>query len=484
MATRKALVLVDGRFQELDIAVDTLEGGLTASNVVDIAEGLDIIASDAATAAAGNPGATTAFVSFPPRPEFSPNVYLVSLADNNNIFINDVYVGGFNRGDVYTYDGSQGDKVTSDKGVSGVYSIEGGAERPVELASAANAGRQFFWFAFRSTPHRHVVQALALESRVLVYGPNPNVNADGTSPDIAIQDVTLAPFGVLDFTTPTNGEYYILATQPVVVTTTNQNGNRDQRVLAPLTNELFGYVAGDGSGDARISALFANTTVTVYTATGTVASGTASPGSPLSLHGNDGSPINLPRVTNYQEGGSLIVRADGPIAGFAGADAAGTNATTYQPLGSASQVVALPLRIDDANSSNDGVSFCSQYEGTVQIFQDDGTLLATRSLIRRGTLNSPATTQADQLHPADASYGSNDGDFNAAVNRGALLISNVPINVVANLNESNGSAADDDETALFGISPETIKGEFREDPNGLIRRRDIDGSGVETWTVA
>lgn len=458
--------------------------GLTADDVVTIAEGLDIIATDAAIAAAGSPAATTSFVSFPPNTSFDPNVYLVSLADNNNIFVNDVYVGGFSRGDTYAYSGSQGDKITSDRGHTGVYSIEGGTERPVELASAANAGRQFFWFAFRSAPHRHIIQALALESRVRVYGPNPNVNADGTSPDTPIQDVTLSPFGFLDFTTPTNGEYYILATQPVVVTTTNSSAAQDQRVLAPLTNELFGYVAGAGSGDARISALFANTTVTVYTATGLVASGTASPGSPLSLHGNDGSPINLPRVTNYQEGGSLIVRADGPIAGFAGADAAGTNATTYQPLGSASQVVGIPLRIDEANSANDGVSFCSQYEGTVQIFQDDGTLLATRSLIRRGTLNSPATTADEQLHPADASYGSNDNDFTVNVNRGALLISDVPINVVANLNEGNGSAADDDETALFGITPENIKGEFREDPNGLIRRRQIDASGVETWELA
>ena len=109
MATRKAVVLVDGRFQELNTAVDELEGSVTTDAVVTIAEGLDLIASDAATAAAGDPAATTAFVSFPPRPQFSPNVYLVSLADNNNIFVNDVYVGGFNRGDTYSYDGSQGD---------------------------------------------------------------------------------------------------------------------------------------------------------------------------------------------------------------------------------------------------------------------------------------------------------------------------------------------------------------------------------------
>ena len=87
-----------------------------------------------------------------------------------------------------------------------MYALEGGAERPVEAASAASAGRQFFWFAFRGTPQRHLVQALALESRVLVYGPNPTVNADGTSPDTPIQDTTLQSFGVLDFQTTSTGE--------------------------------------------------------------------------------------------------------------------------------------------------------------------------------------------------------------------------------------------------------------------------------------
>lgn len=455
--------------------------GVTEAQVVSIAEGLDTIARDAATALQGSPGATTTFISATPNTSF--DTVVVSLADNNNVFVNGVFVGAFNLGQVYAYTSSQGDVITSTFGHTGAYAIAGGNERTVEFASAANAGRQFFWFAFRSTPHRHFIQALALSSRVLVYGPNPNVNADGTSPDTAIQDVTLAPFGVLEFTTPTNGEYYCLATQPVVVTTTTADGAQDQRTLAPLSNLLFGYVRGTTGGDTRVSALFSNTTITVYTNDGTIATGTVSPGSPLSLHGIDGSPINLPTVAAYGTGGSLIVRADGPIAGFSGADSAGTNATTFPPLGSASQLVGMPYQCLNANTNNVGVSFCSQFEGTVEIFQNDGTLLATRTLSRRGTLSSPAASTADQLHPADSDYKSNDGDFTTNMNRGAYVRANVPINVVPNFEEGNNTAADDDETNVYGITPDNIRAEIREDANGLLRRRTISSTGVETWEL-
>lgn len=462
-------------------------GGLTAAEVVTIAEGLDTIAADAALAAAGNPAATTGFISAPTNTGLSsPAAVLVSLANNNNIFINGVYVGGFNLGDTYEYNAAQGDVVTSDKGVTGAYAISGGAERPVEIASAAGAGRQFFWFAFRGNPQRHIIQALALESRVRVYGPNPNVNSDGTSPDTPIQDTTLSPFDFLDFQTTSTGEYYCLADQPVVLTTTNSNLNQDQRVLQPLTNELFGYLAGAGAGDARISALFANTNVEIRTQNGLVANGVASPGSPLSLHGQDGSTINLTKFTNYAPEGAILVRADGPIAGFVGADAAGTNATTFQPFGSASQLIGLPYNIVNTNNSaNDGWSFSSRYEGTVNIFRSDGTLFATRQLVRSGSLNSPAISATEQLHPAAARITTDDIEFTGTgtvLERGSYVVSNVPVNSIANLNEaSGGSAADDDETHVFGITRIEDAAEIIRAADGLLRRRDVDASGVETW---
>ena len=486
MVERRPLVLVDGKKTELPEG-DTLPGGagagLTADDVVVFASGLDTIAADARRAASGNPGATTTFVSFVPSTSFSPNTIVTSLADNNNMFVNGVFVGGFNRGQAYEFDASQGDVITSERGHSGVYNLDGGAERPVELASAANAGTQFLWFSFRSNNHRHVIQTLALPARVRVFGPNPTVDLDGTSPDTPIQDVELASNEVLDFNTSANGEYYVLASQPVVISTSNQNGNQDQRSLAPLGNRLIGGVAGADGGDAVVSALYSNTTVTVRTSTGFVGTGIASPGAPLSLHGNNGSPINLPRVRSYGDGHGVLIEADGPISGFAGADESGTNATTHQLAGSVSHVVGLSLGILGENSQRDGVSFSSPFEGTVSIFQPDGSLAGTRQLLRRGTLNSPATTPEEQRHPADAAFRGNDPDF-VDLQRGAYLVSDVPISVVANFNEGNGSRADDDETSAVGISPPELAPLIRRAADGLLYRAVLGSGGVETHVPA
>ena len=475
--------VLDNEMDIAQLATDLSSITLTADDAIALAEGLDTIARDAEQAASGNPGATTTFVSFIPSTTFSPNTIVTSLADNNNMFVNGVFVGGLNRGQTHEFDASQGDVITSARGHSGVYNLNGDTERPVELASAANAGTQFLWFSFRSNNHRHVIQTLALPARVQVFGPNPTVDLDGTSPDTPIQDVELAPNEVLDFNTSVNGEYYVLASQPVVVSTSNQNGNQDQRALAPLGNRLIGGVAGVEGGDAGVSALYPNTTVTVRTSTGFVGTGIASPGAPLSLHGNNGSPINLPRVRSYGNGHGVLIEADGPISGFAGADEAGTNATTHQLLGSVSQVVGLSLGILGEGSQRDGVSFSSPFEGTVSIYQRDGTLVGTRQLLRRGTLSSPAVTPEEQRHPADATFRGNDADY-VDLQRGAYLVSDVPINVVANFNEGNGSRADDDDTAAVGISPPELAPLIRRAADGLLYRTVLGIGGVETTVPA
>ena len=136
-----------------------------SDDVIRIADGLDQIARDAAFAADGQPGRATLFVSATPHADFSPNAYVTSLADNNFIYVNGTFRGAFNRGQTLEFDAAQGDIVTSDRGVTGVYSLSGGPGRPVEMASAAFAGRQFFWYAFRPPPHRHFIQSLAMPAK-------------------------------------------------------------------------------------------------------------------------------------------------------------------------------------------------------------------------------------------------------------------------------------------------------------------------------
>lgn len=448
---------------------------LNTADVVNIGQGLIDIYRDGQLAAAGQPGLTTLVVSGKPHASFSPNAFVTSLADGCVMYVNNVFQGVFDRGQNFEWDASQGDVVLATKGGTGAYALDGGTERPVELASLAGAARQFFWYAFRQPNHRHYIQAAAMESTVRVYGPNPVLNPDCRCDETPIQEVTLQPFEVFEFTTSVDAEYYALATQPVMLTTTNNNGGTDQRVVLPLSTRLFGHTVASTGGGIFVSALFANTAVTVFMADGTIFTGTASPGSPLNLHA-------LGFESHYAASGWFIAEGSGPIALFMGADAAGNNAVTGVPVEMASQVAGMPIGLNGAHGATDSVSWVSEFEGQIKVFQPDHTLVATVPLIRLGTVNSPAVSANDQRFPAAARLSDH---LSTATNlqRGSYAVSNVPMFQVANFNEGNNSRADHDETACYGITPIIIAAEIREDANGLLRRRDIDAAGAETWTV-
>ncbi|MEM7524311.1 MAG: hypothetical protein AAF360_11230 [Pseudomonadota bacterium] len=471
-------VLVKTTGDDYDTEWADATGGSDPAQTVIIAEGLDLIAADAARAAIGDGGATTTFVQ-----AGATQANAVSLADNNQFFLNDAFVGAFNRGGLYSWSPSTGDKLVSVKGHSGAYGLDTGSDRPVEMASAAFASRQFFWFSFRSAPHRHYVSALALASDYAVYGPNPNVNADGSSPDTPLLTGSLAAFETATFTTPTNGEYYLLATQPVVMTTTNSNTAQDQRSLPPLSTsgQLIGHTPGAGSGNGYISALYANTNVTIRARDGQVGVGVLSPGSPLSL---TAAGFNASADQDYAPDGFLLITADGPIAGFVGADSSGTNATSFYPVEVCSQVLGIPIEISDINSGNAGIAVGSPYEGTARIYTPAGALQYTISLTRGASLNPGAATVADQLFPAAGRLNTSDAGFTSTIAAGSIIIADVPIYPVANF-ESNGTpSASSDETTLIGITPNRYRTQLREDSSGLLWRASIDASGALTYVRA
>ncbi|MEM7522160.1 MAG: hypothetical protein AAF360_00045 [Pseudomonadota bacterium] len=476
------------------VAVASAAGGLTADEVVPLAEGLDLISADAARAAAGNAAATTSFVQATTESAFSPNAFAVSLADHNQFYLNNVFAGGYNLGQVFAWDASIGDSLVSVKGHTGVYSVDGN-DRPVEFASAAFAARAFFWFSFRGAPHRHFVSALALATTVEVYGPNPTVNADGTSPDTPVATFSLGPLQTQTFQTFANGEYYLRATQPVVLTTTNADLAQDQRTVAPLSTSgvLIGHTPGTGSGEGYISALYPNTTITAYAQNGELRTATASPGAPAALKADFGFGDD----TDYLPSGFIIFRADGPIAGFVGADSAGTNATTFYPAELGSYVVGIPMRLRGNQNSDVNIALASTFEGTARIYGPDGVLRKQLDLVRGGTLNSGVnTTIADQLHPAAARWAADEADFTADILRGSYIKADVPLYPVANLYDDGGGTdgdtatvgshnyANDDETTLAGITPDGLRVQLREDDTGLLWRQRIDNAGLVQWVRA
>ena len=223
-----------------------------------------------------------------------------------------------------------------------------------------------------------------------------------------------------------------------------------------------------------------------------------------------GSPVDFDRATgaddaDYEPDGATRVLATGLISAYSGADSAGAEATPLMPTSAMSQVVPQPLFIaDNGDGGNSGVAIASPFEGEAKVFEWNDT---TKSLDLAYTvpLNrniGGTSTREEQNHPS-AGLIANDAQATnilaGQLNPG-VIIADVPITVVvqnglptvgpANTLRSQGGTTttgivdDDDETLMLGVTPETISVEIREDANGILRKRVIDGSGNETWVVA
>ncbi len=236
---------------------------------------------------------------------------------------------------------------------------------------------------------------------------------------------------------------------------------------------------------------------------GTLNSGTGiSPGSPQGIDAAvTGGTANSQQ--NYNPAGLTRFRAVGLVSAFSGADGAGGDASPACPVSAMSQVVAQPFFVDDSGAGDQSsVTIASPYVGTAKIYEwNSGTssldLAYTVPLSRSGVT---VTTQDDQLHPAGGQVSNTTGNTNVVALAGDLnpgvIVADVPIMVVMQSNitdaisirSQNGTTAtlidqQDDETLMFGITPESIAAEIREDADGILRRRAIDNTGAETWEV-
>jgi len=150
-------------------------------------------------------------------------------------------------------------------------------------------------------------------------------------------------------------------------------------------------------------------------------------------------------------------------------------------LNQLSQVFANPSNIDDnADFGRSSVTLGGPYEGTATVYSSAGVNLATFTLTRA---TSPATTADEQLYPASGQWQPLTSGLTDYL--GGWIEVNVPCYCVMNFNGISGTYISDagDEMVIPGVTPEDIRAEIIRDGNGLLRRRDIDASGVETWNV-
>ncbi len=267
-------------------------------------------------------------------------------------------------------------------------------------------------------------------------------------------------------------------------------GPRDARILLPPSNDVITHPRF-----GQVSAPFPGTNVDWYSSGGATGSFTVSPGSPVDIQTVTGQD-----TTDYRPIGFTRFLATGLVIGNSGADGAGGDATPACPVSAMSQVVAQPLFVaDSGNGDQTSLTFFGPYAGTVRVFEWDAVtrtlnLAYTVPMIRQ---NGEALTREDQLHAA-AGQLSNEPDAGVVALVGQLnpgvCIADVPFAIIAQSNSTpaetvrsqNGTTTtaivnDDDETLMFGITPEAIAAEIREGADGRHFVRVIDSSGLETW---
>ena len=318
---------------------------------------------------------------------------------------------------------------------------------------------------------------------------------------------TLSPWEFAAIRLDGNTEYSVNGSNPIMVCTAagfdNADfmstatpatvGPRDARVILPLSSDVITHPR-----TGQMSAPFPNTPVDWFSVRNTQGSFVLSPGSPVNIQTATGLSS-----TDYRPGDFTRFRATGLVIGNSGADGAGGDATPACPVSAMSQVVAQPLFVaDGGNGDQSSVTISSPYVGTARVWEwNDATQQVDLAYIvplnRQGVT---VTTPEDQFHPT-AGQVSNEPDAGVVTLVGGLkpglVTADVPIMVIvqsnsisnATVRSQNGTTTvgarhDDDETLMFGITPDRIAFEGREDANGILRKRVLDAVGGESWEVA
>ncbi|AAR26936.1 FirrV-1-C3 [Feldmannia irregularis virus a] len=359
------------------------------------------------------------------------------------------------------------------KGISGF-----SAPFPMPLGLSSLSSTYFTFYAFRLTSTIFATSA-GLESTVFLYDSSGTV-ADGPT--------TIAPFGTatLHCGDDVQGEFKVVASTNVYCGTRSYNTIRstDMRLVIPceMSCEVMVW-----NRFCRVIAQELNTTVRWYRRNGDTGSFTVHAGTPVNIYTGNinedegvSTPNNAGGTADYKPDGCLILKSDKPISAFSGADSNGWEATPGWPLIQMAQVFANPATIN--NSTDAGiasVSLGSQYEGEFQVFDSSKTLIATAPITRTNSV----TTTEDQLYPAAGQWQPVNSGLSTFT--GGYIIANVPAICIMNLNGSSApwTADEGDELMIPGVTPDEIRACIKVDQNGFYRRRDIDSSGTETWTI-
>jgi len=390
-----------------------------------------------------------------------------SCGDNNAIYTKAPSDIGFsflmtlNKGQNVNLNLEAGTVFRSDRGIAG-FTIP----FPMPFGISNLSDRYFRFFAFRND---NVVFATSAgrDSLVTLFASDETTIVDGPN--------FISSYGSTVLNCNANTEFVVVATTDIFCGTRGDRGagivnNRfiDMRLVPPMTTEVIVH-----SRQNRLSARFPDTSVDYYRRNMTTGNFTVQGGTPLGIFGATGNQAD------YNPDGWLILRSDKPIAGFSGADSVGWEATPAWPLTALAQLFPIVSSIGASTDfGQSSISLASPYEGSASVYDENQVLLDTFTLTR-GT--SPPTSPNDQLFPAA-------GQWNPQISLGTTLSSGyiectVPCVCVCNFQGSTVFNDGGDEMIIPGATPEELRAFIRKDPDGFLRRRDIDASGNETWNL-
>ncbi len=408
-------------------------------------------------------------VAFTDSVEGGYTLAMASCGDNNAVYKKEPsdttfsFLRTLNRGEIHQDSFPKGTVFKSSKGLTGCTD-----PFPTPFGVSCIASTYFRFYAFRRSVLVYATSA-GRDSLVTLYSGDETTIIDGPNFISAYGSTTLA--------CNANAEFVVKSTTDIFCGTgahfeDASNALLDVRLLPPMRTELIVYNRFN-----RVTAQFTDTNVDWYRQDMVQGSVTVNAGTPFLL-GTDsiaGSGIA------FADNGWLILRSDKPISSFTGADGAGSNATEAWPLEFLAQMFPIYSTIElSTNYSIAGINIASPYEGSARIYDSSGTMVFTFDYTR-GT--SPPVSPGDQDYPAAGQ--SNPGNDGYAALTGGWVETTTPAVCIINYNGAVGFGATDngDETLIPGTSPEEFKAQIRKDPDGFLRRRDIDASGNETWEI-
>lgn len=408
--------------------------------------------------------AKTLSVGFTDDVESSFTMSIGSCGDHNAIYtkepgnINFSFLTVLNKGQNLNLNLPAGTVFRSDKGISGF-----SCPFPMPFGISNFSATYFRFYAFRNENVVHATSA-GKDSLVILYASDETTVVDGPNFISAYSSTTL--------TCDANAEFVVVATTAIFCGTKGDRGsgvttNRfiDMRLVPPMSTEVLVH-----NRNNRLSAQFADTSVTYYKRDMTSGDLTVQAGTPFSTISQAGNNAD------YDPNGWLLLRGDKPFTGFSGADGSGFEATPCWPLTALAQVFPILSTIGASTRGRTAsISLASPYEGSARVYDESGALFDTFTLTRGTT--PPGTTE-DQRFPAAGQL------LPTSRIESGYVESDVPCVCIMNFSDSTVFTSDaGDEIAIPGTTPDDVKAQIREDSDGFLRRRSIDTSGNETWVL-